>query len=270
MIPRVLTIAGSDSSGGAGIQADLKTFQELEVYGMSVITAITAQNTLGVQHVSPIPISVIEAQLDAILEDITIQGIKTGMLYNAEVIDLVADKIKKIYDKSIPIVVDPVRIAKGGHDLLTKSALSTLCDKLLPLTTVFTPNITEAEEILDIKIQSKDDMKEAAINLLSFSAKAVFLKGGHLINENDSMVADLYLSKQEEKWFYKPYIDTRNTHGTGCSLASAITAMLAKGKSTIEAVEIAKDYVYYAIQNSFTIGQGHGPINHWAYKQIRE
>ncbi len=263
MIPHVLTIAGSDSSGGAGIQADIKTFQELHVYGMSIITAITAQNTMGVQYVYPLPKEAINEQLNAIFKDIRLHAIKIGMLYSAEIVELVARKLVEFVD-SVPIVLDPVRIAKGGQELLSRDALRSLCDQLAPLTTVFTPNIPEAEEILNRRIETREAMLDAGKELLLCGAKSILLKGGHFEEENT--VIDLFIEKNQMKWLENRRIKTNHTHGTGCTLASAITAELAKGTEVTEAVEKANRMIHSAIKNSFSIGHGHGPVNHWSLR----
>ncbi|WP_102028150.1 bifunctional hydroxymethylpyrimidine kinase/phosphomethylpyrimidine kinase [Salirhabdus sp. Marseille-P4669] len=262
---KALTIAGSDSGGGAGIQADLKTFQERKAFGMSVVTAVTAQNTLGVQGVYPIPtIGVIE-QINAVTEDIGADAVKTGMLFSSDIIKAVSDRIS--YYGMRNIVVDPVMVAKGGATLLQEEAINALKEKLIPLATVVTPNIPEAEMIVGFPIHSLDDRKEAAMSIVKLGARSVLMKGGHL--EGDRVV-DLYYDGSTLEEFVSPRIHTKHTHGTGCTLSAAITAELAKGKSVKDAVQIGKDFIHAAIEKELGIGHGHGPTNHWAYnEQVR-
>ncbi|NHN31365.1 bifunctional hydroxymethylpyrimidine kinase/phosphomethylpyrimidine kinase [Paenibacillus sp. S3N08] len=257
---KALTIAGSDSGGGAGIQADLKTFQMLEVYGMSAITAVTAQNTLGVHGIYDIPLEGIERQIEAVLTDIGVDALKTGMLSQPEVIELVADLVSKY--KLEKLVIDPVMIAKGGANLLAASAQDALRRRLLPLAALVTPNIPEAEVILGMEISSLESMKEAAVRMVEqFGARAAIVKGGHRTGDPTDV---LYDGKQFHLMTSERY-PTRHTHGTGCTFAAAITAELAKGKSLIEAVHTAKQFITLAIQHELGIGNGHGPTNHWAY-----
>jgi hydroxymethylpyrimidine/phosphomethylpyrimidine kinase len=257
---RALTIAGSDSGGGAGIQADLKTFQMLEVYGMSAITAVTAQNTLGVHGIYDIPLEGIRLQIEAVITDIGVDALKTGMLSQPEVIELVADLVTKY--KLDKLVVDPVMVAKGGANLLATTAQEALRQRLLPLAALVTPNIPEAEVILGMEIFTIEAMKEAAIRIVEqFGAKAAIVKGGHRSGEPTDVLYDgnhIHLLASER------YI-TRHTHGTGCTFAAAITAELSKGKSLIDAVHTAKQFITLAIQHELGIGSGHGPTNHWAY-----
>jgi len=263
-IYKALTIAGSDSGGGAGIQADLKTFQELDVYGMSVITVLTAQNTLGVQGVYPQSLEAIEAQIDSVLSDIGADAMKTGMLYSAEIITMVASKLRQYKVRNL--VVDPVMYAKGGAPLLQPEAMDALKRELLPLATVITPNVPEACGILGIpEIEREEEMESVAGRLLDCGAQYVLLKGGHL-SGGDSV--DLLMSRNESLYLRSPRIHTRHTHGTGCTLAAAITAQLAKGHSVKEAVATAKQFITAAISNSLAIGNGIGPTNHAAFRKL--
>lgn len=259
IVPRALTIAGSDSGGGAGIQADLKTFTALRVFGMSAITSVTAQNTnsvLGINNLSP---EFIELQIDAVVKDIGVDAVKIGMLSTKEIINSVATKIKEYGLKNI--VLDPVMVAKGGESLLNPDAEETLVQELLPHATVLTPNIPEAEVISGLKILSVDDMKTAAQKIRTFGPDNVLLKGGHLDKSIDAV--DILYDGTDFFEFKTLRIDTKNTHGTGCTYSAAICAGLAKGFSILEAVKEAKNYVTFAIENSFDIGKGHGPLNHF-------
>ncbi|SEU09945.1 hydroxymethylpyrimidine/phosphomethylpyrimidine kinase [Salinibacillus kushneri] len=262
---KALTIAGSDSGGGAGIQADLKTFQELGVYGMSALTAVTAQNTLGVQGVYPIPLQGLKEQIDAIGHDLGTDTVKTGMLHSSEVIEAVSDKIRTYHFQNL--VVDPVMVAKGGAKLLQDEAVEALISKLIPLATVITPNIPEAEMITQRKINTLEDKKEAAKQLIDIGAQSVVMKGGH---EETNDVVDLFFDGYAFLELTSPRIQTRHTHGTGCTFSSAIAAELAKGKSLTEAVKNGKAFIRAAIEHPLGIGAGHGPTNHWAYmEQLR-
>ncbi|SEO02531.1 bifunctional hydroxymethylpyrimidine kinase/phosphomethylpyrimidine kinase [Paenibacillus sp. OV219] len=265
-IARALTIAGSDSGGGAGIQADLKTFQELRAFGMSAITAVTAQNTLGVQGIYPMSTEAVAKQIDAIGEDIGADAVKTGMLFSSDIIICVAEKLQQY--KWEKVVVDPVMIAKGGAALLLKESIRALKQSLLPLAYVVTPNIPEAELLTDMQIISLEDRKEAAKKLVAYGAKHVVMKGGHDPAEADEIVDLLYDGRD----FYEFRSDrkaTRHTHGTGCTFAAAITAELAKGQSVLDAVPVAKAFIQAAIEDTLHLGHGHGPTNHWAYRERR-
>ncbi|MBM6617754.1 bifunctional hydroxymethylpyrimidine kinase/phosphomethylpyrimidine kinase [Bacillus suaedaesalsae] len=261
---KALTIAGSDSGGGAGIQADLKTFQELGVYGMSAITAITAQNTLGVSGVHPVPTSMITSQLESIAADLTPDAVKTGMLFSSEVIQAVAHCIDTYQWKQV--VIDPVMIAKGGASLLQSDAIASMKKHLLPLATLITPNIPEAEVLTGMIIQSMEDRKTAARILYELGAKHVVIKGGH---NDDFMAIDLYFDGEKFEEVSSPRLQTKNTHGTGCTFSAALTAELAKGNTINDAVCIAKQFIQAAITYDLQIGSGHGPTNHWAYKQLQ-
>lgn len=262
---KALTIAGSDSGGGAGIQADLKTFQELKVFGMSALTAVTAQNTLGVQGVYPMESEAVAKQIQSVGEDIGVDALKTGMLFNAEIIEAVSEKIKQFrWDK---VVVDPVMIAKGGASLLQQEAVSAMKEHLLPVCLVVTPNIPEAEVLTGMSIRSMDDKKEAARRIHEMGAKYVIIKGGH--DESTDESVDLLFESTGFQLFSSPRMNTRNTHGTGCTFSAAIAAQLAKGASVYEAVSVAKEFIQAAIGEPLSIGKGHGPTNHWAYNQKR-
>jgi hydroxymethylpyrimidine/phosphomethylpyrimidine kinase len=265
MVNKALTIAGSDSGGGAGIQADLKTFQELGVFGMSALTAVTAQNTLGVQAVFPMSVEAVEKQIESIGVDLGTDALKTGMLFNAEIIEGVAGKIRKFHWGKV--VVDPVMIAKGGASLLQNEAVNALKKYLLPLSLIITPNIPEAEVLTGMSILTMDDKKEAAKKLLDLGVKNVVIKGGH--DERTNEAADVLYNGQEFFYFTTKRIETKNTHGTGCTFSAALTAELAKGSSINDAVATAKNFIQAAIEVDLGIGAGHGPTNHWAYNQKR-
>jgi len=256
---RALTIAGSDSGGGAGIQADLKTFAALGVHGMSAITAITAQNTLEVTAVQDVDTEIISAQIDAVVQDIGVDAAKTGMLHKAEVIELVSEKVDEY---GFPVVVDPVMVAKSGAVLLDPTAMDTLIGRLLPQATVVTPNAMEAEAISGIKVSTIEEGKRAAKAIARMGAQAVLVKGGHIFHE-EKAVDILYQGGAFTLLEGKRH-DTRDTHGTGCSLSSAIAAEIAKGREIPKAVERAKAYVNTAIRHGLRIGGGHGPLNHMA------
>ncbi len=258
-IKRVLTIAGSDSGGGAGIQADLKTITALGGFGMSVITALTAQNTLGVHGIHEVPTDFIEKQFDAVATDIGVDAAKTGMLSSSEIMRTVAEKIKEYRIKKL--VVDPVMVAKGGAMLIKQEAKKTLVEKLLPLACVITPNIPEAEELTGMEIMTVEDMKKAAKVIHRMGAKNVFVKGGHMSGD----ALDILYDGGDFHEFTSERIDTKNTHGTGCTTSAAIATGLAQGMDVCEAVKRAKEYITVAIKHSISIGKGHGPTNHMAY-----
>lgn len=261
----LLTIAGSDSGGGAGVQADLKTFAAHKCYGASVINSVTAQNTLGVRAIHDIPSDVVAAQLDAVFEDIRIDGVKIGMLSNGEIAHVVYEKLLK-YKPSV-IVLDPVMVSTSGSKLMSDTAIDVIKNSLIPIATVVTPNIPEAEVLSGIKINSSIDMENAAKKIAKLGCKNVFLKGGHLKNSAD----DLLYKKPEDKcvWLKSKRINTKNTHGTGCSISSAICAMLSCGCDIDEAVDAAKKYVYLGIENAEEIGGGNSPIHHF-YEMWKE
>jgi hydroxymethylpyrimidine/phosphomethylpyrimidine kinase len=253
----LLTIAGSDSSGGAGIQADLKTFAAHGVFGMSVITAVTAQNTCGVTQVQDITPEVITAQIDAVFTDIRVDGVKIGMVSRTESIHAIAEALKKW--KPPVVVVDPVMISKSGYPLLQPDACNTLIKELLPLATLLTPNLPEAEAICGFSIQTEQDMEKAAVRIINLGAKSVLVKGGHLENSAD----DYLYNGKEGIWLPGERIVTEHTHGTGCTLSSALASNLARGLSLEEAVKSAKAYVTTAIQHGIALGHGHGPTHHF-------
>lgn len=252
-----LTIAGSDSGGGAGIQADLKTFSALGVYGMSVLTSITAQNTLGVQGVHDLPPDFVGLQIDSVMQDIGADAVKTGMLSNTQIIKMVSKKIKEYQVRNL--VIDPVMVAKGGDRLLREDAVKELKENLIYLAMVVTPNLSEAEVLSGLRIRNIEDMKEAAQKIHKLGPKNVLIKGGHLLSAE---AIDLLYNGRTFREFRVERIITKNTHGTGCTFSSAIAAELAKGKKVEEAVGIAKKYIILAIKNSLDIGHGHGPLNH--------
>ena len=251
-----LTIAGSDSSGGAGIQADIKTMTMNQVYAMSAITALTAQNTTGVTGIMEVTPEFLEQQLDAIFTDIYPDAIKTGMVSSSELIRVISAKIKQ-YDAT-NIVVDPVMVATSGAKLISDEAIDTLKEFLLPLATVITPNIPEAEVLSDMKITSEDDMVTAAKVIFERFGCAVLCKGGHQVNDAN----DLLYTADGPVWFKGKRIDNPNTHGTGCTLSSAIASNLAKGETLENAVKNAKDYISGALAAMLDLGKGSGPMAH--------
>lgn len=256
---RVLIIAGSDSGGGAGIQADIKTVTALGGYAMTAITALTAQNTKGVFGVYPVPPDFIAQQIELVVRDLGVDALKTGMLHSAEVIEIVVATLARVAPRQ-PLVADPVMVAKGGTSLLVPSAADTLKKKLLPRALVITPNVPEAEALTGLRIASLADMRAAAAMLLAMGPKAVLLKGGHL---KGAQVFDLLLQADErEEVFASARIRTRHTHGTGCTLASAIATGLAQKLSLRDAVARARVYVLKAIEQAPGYGKGHGPLDH--------
>ena len=263
-IANVLTIAGLDPSGGAGILADVKAMSACGTYGMAVVAALTAQNTCGVSGWQPVAPDFVRAQIDAIFEDIRVDAVKIGMLGTPEVIDAVAEALER--HRPPFVVLDPVMVAKGGDRLLAKEAESALCERLLPLTTVITPNLPEAAVLAgEAEIRERGEMPALARKLLERLAPDawVYLKGGHL---TESESPDLLLSRETSLTFEAPRISTMNTHGTGCTLSAAIAAQLGRGESIPEAVRKAKAYVYEAIAHAdeLGVGHGHGPTNHFA------
>jgi len=254
-VKTALTIAGSDSIGGAGIQADVKTFSRLQVYGMSVITALTAQNTTGVSSVMDIPPDFVLHQLDAVLTDIPPDALKTGMLLNAAIIEVVASKIRE--HGLTKVVVDPVMFATSGAELLRQDAVRALQRVLLPLALVITPNINEAQALTGKQIRTTGDMEEAALQVHAMGARYVLLKGGHI--EGDA--TDVLFDGKEFWHINAERIPARDCHGTGCVLSAAITAHLALGRSVREAVELGKQFVTEAIRNGLRIGRGQGPCD---------
>ncbi len=256
-LPRALTIAGSDSGGGAGIQADLKTFSAFGVYGMSVLTAITAQNTVGVQGVETLTPAFISMQFESVVSDIGVDALKTGMLGTADAVTAVAAMIAKAGLTNL--VVDPVMVAKSGDHLLAEDAVHALRTRLLPLALVITPNVPEAETLVGGPIQTVDDMKEAARRLHDFGPRWIVVKGGHMGGET---VTDLLYDGTGFQLLDTPRIDTVHTHGTGCTFSAAMVACLAKSQSVPDAFAAAKRYTHAAIAAAPGLGHGHGPLNH--------
>jgi hydroxymethylpyrimidine/phosphomethylpyrimidine kinase len=255
---RALTIAGSDSGGGAGIQADLKTFMAFGVHGMSAITALTAQNTVGVQGIFEVSPEFVRRQIESVMTDIGADAAKTGMLSNAEIVRTVAEAIRTF---RIPnLVVDPVMVAKSGDSLLAKDACQAIRDELLPLATVITPNVFEAGALLERKIEDLDAMRDAARELKKFGCRWVVIKGASL--GIDAQAVDVVCGGEELFLLTSPRIESRNTQGTGCTFASAIAAGLARGITPLEAIRRAKEYITEAIRSGPAIGCGHGPANH--------
>jgi len=259
---RALTIAGSDSGGGAGIQADLKTFAARGVFGMSAVTALTAQNTLGVQGVFEIPPDFVALQIDSVVSDIGVDAVKTGMLSSTPIIAVIAAKVSEL--RLNPLVVDPVMVAKGGDLLLRDDARQALIEQLLPLATVVTPNLHEAQMLCGFEVHSLAEMRQAAQVIYGMGVRNVVVKGGHLPDESDAI--DLLYDGRSFQEFRSARIQTCNDHGTGCTFASAITAELAKGSPVPEAIRIAKDYLTRILRASANLqtGHGHGPMNHMA------
>ena len=257
MTPSVLSIAGSDPSGGAGIQADLKTFAALGVYGMAAITALTAQNTLAVTSVNEVPPEFVAAQIDAVFADIVPDAVKTGMLSSAAIIHVVAEKARAFGFQNL--VVDPVMVAKSGDRLLHEDAVRALREELIPLAFVVTPNLPEAAAITGHPVESLDDMHKAARAIHALGAGNVVVKGGHLAGD---VVTDLLFDGERFHDFSGPRVATKNTHGTGCTFASAIACYLAKGEAVSEAVRLGKAYLTGALEHAYDTGRGHGSVNH--------
>ena len=252
-----MTIAGSDSGGGAGIQADLKTFSALGVYGASTLTAITAQNTVAVTAVHELPTDLISAQIEAVISDIGVDAVKTGMLSSPAIVETVSRELNR--HRIHNLVVDPVMVAKSGDPLLRQEAVDSVRTKLVPLAALVTPNVPEAETLVNMTIVTDEDMREAAQLIVAMGARSVVVKGGH----REGPAADLFFDGSEFVEFSSERIDTVNTHGTGCTFASAAAAGLAQGKSVLESVAQAKEYVTEAIRCSYPLGQGHGPVHHF-------
>ncbi|WP_324767478.1 bifunctional hydroxymethylpyrimidine kinase/phosphomethylpyrimidine kinase [Streptomyces kunmingensis] len=271
----MLTVAGSDSGGGAGIQADLKTMLALGTHGMSVVTAVTAQNSLGVQGAWELPAEAVRAQYRSVVDDIGVQAVKTGMLSSPELVECVAELLA---NTAAPIVIDPVGVSKHGDSLLAASALDSVRTKLLPTATVATPNLDEVAQLTGVHVETEDGMRRAAAAMLAYGPRWVVIKGGHLRSSSASggpgsdlagsvEAVDLLTDGSEEHWLRAPRHDNRHTHGTGCTLASAIAAQLAKGQSVPEAVRAAKEYVTGAIAAGFALGGGIGPVDHgWRFR----
>ena len=258
----VLIIAGSDPSGGAGIQADLKTVTSLGAYGMTAITALTVQNTRGVSNILDIPVSVVKEQIDACLSDINADTIKVGMMHNSKLISAVYESLNKHYiinNNKIKIVLDPVMVAKGGHKLLQDDAINSLKNFIVKCNPIITPNIPEVEILTDIKINSLSNMENAGKQLLAMGASDVILKGGHM---ETSIIRDMFISSQDISYINTKKIDTKHTHGTGCTMSSALAAYLAQKIQIKIAFQKAHEYVQKAIMSAPKLGKGNGPINH--------
>ena len=261
---KVLIIAGSDSSGGAGIQADIKTVTALGSYATTAVTAVTAQNTKGVKKIISIPTRIVQKQIIMILDDIGVHAVKIGMLHNAGIIKSVYKILKKYKSKNV--VLDPVMIAKGGSKLISNSSIKHLKKLLLPLCTIVTPNIPEAEVLTGYSISSKEDMIKAVKKILNMGSKNVLLKGGH---RKSKMIFDILVTKKNIKIFKKRKINTKNTHGTGCTLSSAIAANLSQKKNIFRSCKISLNYVNNAIASAPSYGKGFGPLNHLVSFNLR-
>ncbi|RDG39886.1 bifunctional hydroxymethylpyrimidine kinase/phosphomethylpyrimidine kinase [Streptomyces corynorhini] len=253
--PRVLTVAGSDSGGGAGIQADLKTMLALGVHGMSVVTAVTAQNSLGVRGAWELPVEAVRAQYRAVVDDIGVQAVKTGMLSSAPLVSAVSELLAAT---GVPVVVDPVGVSKHGDPLLAASALETVRTELMPVATVATPNLDEVAQLTGVRVTDEAGLRRAAGAVLEFGPRWALIKGGHLPGD----AVDLLYDGTEEHWLRAPRHDNRHTHGTGCTFAAAIAAGLADGQDVVAAVVAAKEYVTGAIAGGFALGAGIGPVDH--------
>lgn len=264
-IYKALSIAGTDPTGGAGIHADLKAFQEQGVYGMAVITSVVAQNTLGVKSFEEMSQNNISQQIDCVIEDIKPDAVKTGMLASIDIIELVAEKLKAANIQSY--VMDPVMVAKSGHHLLYQDAIDHLKKLLIPQATVITPNIPEAEVIIGKSIETLQQMRDAAKEIVQvYGAKAAIVKGGH----RDGEARDVLYFDENFEEFVSPRFDTKHTHGTGCTFSAVITAELAKQKSIKEAVTVGKEFISAAIKHTLGIGKGQGPTNHFAYRSMNQ
>ena len=261
--PRALTVAGSDSGGGAGIQADLKTFHSFGCFGMCALTAVTAQNSLGVQGIHKLPGDFVRLQLEAVLSDIGADAVKCGMLADAEIIEAVAEVL--LHFKQPPLVLDTVLLAKSGDPLLEDRAVEVMVERLLPRAALITPNVREAERLVGFPVTDVESMAGAALSLQGLGAAGVLVKGGHL--EGEKLIDYLALSSGETKIFEARRIDTLHTHGTGCTLSAAVAAGLARGLSLIEAVTLARDYVLHGIENCHRTGSGYGTLLHAPFEE---
>ena len=261
---KVLIIAGSDSSGGAGIQADIKTVTSLGSYAMTAVTAVTAQNTVRVKKITPIPVENVQKQITMILDDIGVDAVKIGMLYNTNIIKCIYRILKKYKLKNI--ILDPVMISKSGAKLINSSSIIHLKKLLLPLSKLVTPNIPEAEVLTGHLISNKEDMIKAARKILNMGSKNVLLKGGHLKNK---MIFDILVSKKGVKVFSKRKVRTKNTHGTGCTLSSALATCISQKKSVVKSCKISINYVNQAISTAPGYGKGYGPLNHLVSFNLR-
>ena len=258
ILPTVLTIAGSDSGGGAGIQADLKTFTVLGCYGASVIVALTAQNGEGVRGIYAPSVDFASAQLEAVLEGFTVKAAKTGMLFSAPIIETVADKLE---NKEFPLVVDPVAVSQSGHQLLEDSAFAALIARMIPLADILTPNRPEAEKLCGMAINNETDIACAGEKMLGMGAGAVLIKGGHFENADDVMTDWLCVPGESPRALVHRRIATKNNHGTGCTLSAAIASFLGRGESLESAIRSAQAYLEAALEESFNPGKGTGPVN---------
>lgn len=256
-VPRAMTVAGSDSGGGAGIQADLKTFAAFGVYGTSAITAITAQNTVGVVAVHELPPKMVAAQIDAVVKDIGVDGAKTGMLANTGIIEVVAEKVKE--HRIEKLVVDPVMVAKSGDPLLRPEAIQALKERLLPFAYIVTPNLPEAEVLVGRKLEGEEEIREAAKEIHGMGPKFVVIKGGHRTGD----ATDFLFDGNRFQEFRAERIKTPHTHGTGCTFAAGLTACLAKGMTTAEALAAVKAYVTEALTQAYPVGNGRSPVHHF-------
>jgi hydroxymethylpyrimidine/phosphomethylpyrimidine kinase len=262
--PRVLTVAGSDSGGGAGIQADLKTMLAFGVHGMSVITAVTAQNSVGVQGYWELPSDAVRAQLSSVLGDIGVDAVKTGMIASAEMVETVAGVLSTV---DAPVVVDPVSVSKHGDPLLDPEALDAVRTTMLPVATLLTPNLHEAAQLSGVKVTDEAGLRRAAEALLALGPRAVLVKGGHLADGASADVVDLLTDGESEHVFRAPRLDNRHSHGTGCTLASAIASRLAYGDELADSVTAAKEYVTRALAAGYALGAGVGPVDHgWRWR----
>ncbi len=261
--PRVLTIAGSDSGGGAGIQADLKTMVALGVHGMSALTAVTAQNSLGVHGVWDLPADAVVAQIRAVVDDIGVDAVKTGMLSSPRIVAAVAAELADLADGGVAVVVDPVGVSKHGDPLLAPEAVDTVRTRLLPVATVVTPNLDEVKLLTGVAVHDEDDMPAAARAVLALGPRWVLVKGGHLRGD----AVDLLTDGRQTVLLRAPRHDNRHTHGTGCTLASAVASFLARGSDVPDAVRAAKAYVTGAVAAGFALGAGIGPVDHaWSWR----
>jgi hydroxymethylpyrimidine/phosphomethylpyrimidine kinase len=261
MKPIGLTIAGSDSGGGAGLQADIKSMEANGVFAASVVVAVTAQNTKEVAASHDLPIDLIAQQIDTVMDDLSVDVIKTGMLSSRDIITTVGEKLRKYGD--LPLVVDPVMISKSGYALLQPTAVESLKREILPEATVVTPNAHEAGELTGLTVETVDEARKAAAIIQDIGAEYVLVKGGHLVGEERAV--DVLYDGEQFEMFSEPFIDTPHTHGTGCTYASAIAAELSHGKSVSAAVHHAKKYITEAIRNGLPIGSGHGPPDHFYF-----
>lgn len=258
--PVVLTIAGTDPSGGAGIQADLKTFSALGCYGMSVITALVAQNTQGVRSIHNVPAAFVQEQLDAVLEDIRPDAIKIGMVHTPQLVEVIAATLQRYHD--IPVVFDPVMIATSGHRLIEEPTVEAIIRQLFPLAAVITPNMDEASFLINEKIETVNDMRAAGGKIIALGCNSVLLKGGHL--KSEKLTSILFSKNGFEATYESDRVDTNNVHGSGCTLSSAIASYIARGEKLEDAVSLAQEYINGAIYNGrdVVIGHGNGPLNH--------